>query len=101
MAKKKQLFCNDASFRAKILSLLCAIKRTEYEPAITAKSAFGTVRRTRTSPSDGHPTDHEPLIAPIFDRGEPNNTFSYLPIYGSKRPVEYKSGSDRTKGSQS
>jgi len=41
----------------------------------TVKSAFGTVRHTRTSPSDGHPTaDHGPFFAPISARGEPDNT---------------------------
>jgi len=58
--------------------------------ATTAKSVFGTVRQARTSPSVGHPitADHGPF-APFSKRGEPVNSFNYLPIFGSKRPAAF------------
>jgi len=73
-------------------SLPRAAPHAEFEPRQRLSLA-------RTSPSVGHPiiADHGPFSAPFSKRGEPVNTFHYLPIFGSKRPAGYINRSDCTK----
>jgi len=55
---------------------------SKFKP-ITAKSAIGTVRQSRTFPSVGLPAvaDRGPYFVPNAESGEPGNMFNCLPIF--------------------